>query len=238
MPTSTALSNTNRIFLLISYTIEMLKKNGIKNISIVTGYKHKEIEAEIAQHDIDIYYNPFYELVNSIGSLWFCAHKIQTDDDILILNADTFLEESFYETILKTAVSDTHPVLFIDSSRKDQADVKVTYCDTGNKTGSKIGNNTTNHNTILELDLYGKTIAAESMAESLDVAILPKSYTSDFFQRLLEMMEQKLFDTWWESVLVDYKDKTSVVVQDICGMFWSEIDFYEDYQRILDFISQ
>ena len=103
-------------------------------------------------------------------------------------------------------------------------------CKTGHKNTSDL------YEVGYELGLYGKTIEAESMAESLDIALLPKAYTADFFQRLLEMMEQKKFDTWWESVLVDYKDKTSVLVQDICGTFWSEIDFYEDYERICQFI--
>lgn len=204
---------------LIVYTIQTLKKNNVHDISVVTGYRHTEIEQAIQSYQVNIKYNPFYELMNSIGSLWFCADKLISNDDVLIFNADTFLDEEFYSSIINRPIDSQSPLLLIDSSRKDVADVKVTYT-----------NNT--------LTLYGKEIPEPCMAESVDIAIIPQANTSKFHAQLLAMMEHKKFDTWWESVLVDYIHITPIEVQDIAGVFWSEIDFYEDYEKICSYLQK
>ena len=205
---------------LIEYTITMLKKYGIQDISIVTGYHYQDIEKTTLPYHVQCIYNPFYYLVNSIGSLWFASNIIKhSQEDILILNADTFMEESLIKTLITQNNITDNPLLLVDSSIQEQADVKVTY-----------------HNNTLEL--YGKEIEKPSMAESLDVVIIPKSLTSTFHTQLQEMIENHQHDTWWESVLIENKDTVPITIQDIAGSFWREIDHIEDYHKICNFYSE
>ena len=55
---------------LIRRTVDMLKKEGF-NISICVGYKQNDIKKVLEGLDVNYYYNPFYDVTNSIASLWF-----------------------------------------------------------------------------------------------------------------------------------------------------------------------
>ncbi len=203
---------------LIVYTVEMLQKYGIHDITVVTGYRHVDVETVLTPYPfVSCLFNPFYYLVNSIGSLWFATAHM-SDADMLILNADTFMEEALIQGLLQQSISQSTPLLLVDSSRKDVADVGVRY-----QNG-------------LMTD-YGKEIA-DPLAESLDVAIIPEKLTSLFRHRIQEILERGQHDTWWESALADYSQSTPVGVQDVAGSFWREIDYIEDYKAICNFYCQ
>ena len=85
---------------LIEYTISILKKKNIEEIAVVTGYKHEIIEEMLSNQNIKMYYNPFYDVTNSIASSWFAKDFFNSDDDIIIMNADVFCEEAVYDTIM------------------------------------------------------------------------------------------------------------------------------------------
>ena len=77
--------------ILIHYTVSLLKKKGINDIGIVLGYQDDVIKKVLSdEKTIKFFYNPFYEITNSLASAWFARDFI--DDDMLIMNADVFLE--------------------------------------------------------------------------------------------------------------------------------------------------
>ena len=39
---------------------------------------------------------------------------------------------------------------------------------------------------------------------------------------------------WWENVLYEMTRERDVYVQDVGGRFWAEVDYIEDYERILE----
>lgn len=206
---------------LICYTIETLQALNITDISVVTGYLHEKIEQATQSYHVNCFFNPFYYLVNSIGSLWFAEQKISLHkpDDLLILNADTFMEQKIFAELVSAPTDQSYPLLLVDSFRHDKADVKVTY----------------HKNKLLE---YGKEISNKAMAESTDVFLIPKSKITQFRSQLQTLLEKKQHNTWWESTLVDFKNNLPIIVQDIAGQFWSEIDYYDDYQRICEFVKE
>lgn len=112
---------------LIQYTVEMLKKKGIHDIAIVTGYSHSAIEEVLSTNGIKFYYNPFFDVTNSIASCWFAKDFFSDDEDVLIMNADVFAEEKIYDRLIECK---KNPVLAFDSSRKEEADYKF-YCPNG-----------------------------------------------------------------------------------------------------------
>ena len=78
---------------LIEYTIELLKSRGIHDIGIVLGYRHEVIENILKDQNIKFYYNPFFDVTNSIASAWFAKGFFEDNDDLMIMNGDVFLEE-------------------------------------------------------------------------------------------------------------------------------------------------
>lgn len=109
---------------LIEYTIQELLKYDVDKMGMVLGYHSDEIKAILKKYDIKYYYNYFYDVTNSIASAWFAKEFM--DDDIVLMNADVYLEKDLIKEVFEEKKS---PVLFSDSSRKEEADYKFYYED-------------------------------------------------------------------------------------------------------------
>ena len=72
---------------LIEYNIKLLEKYGIKDIIIVTGYCCEVFEEFLKdKKQIRLIYNPFYEMVNVLGSFYMGMEALH--DDFIFLHAD------------------------------------------------------------------------------------------------------------------------------------------------------
>lgn len=189
---------------LILYTVKTLLAMGIEEISVIVGYRREEIEAALEYTPVKIYCNPFYYLTNSIGSIYFARQEFDGNSDLLIMNGDTFIERALYEAIFGSAAS---PLLIVDGSRKDVADVKV-HLEDGLVTH------------------YGKNISATVTAESTDIVKLNREHTVSYREMLERMIDERYHDKYWEDVLIAGREP--VKAMDTHGLFWGEIDFIED----------
>lgn len=84
---------------LIQYTVDLLKSRGIRDIGIVLGYKSQVIRDVLEGREVSFFYNPFYDVTNSIASAWF-ARDFLEGDDLLIMNGDVYLEDRLLDRIL------------------------------------------------------------------------------------------------------------------------------------------
>ena len=198
---------------LIGYTVKLLQRKKIERIGIVLGYQDTEIKEILKNYkNIEFFYNPFYEITNSLASAWFAKDFL--DDDMLIMNADVFMEEALLDDILETKLS---PVLFSDETRKEEADFKLFY-----------------KNGIL-MD-YGKELTGEKITgEYIGVAKITKDFLNIFKINLEKMIREKKYSVWWENILYDLIDRKKIYVKNIENKFWAEVDYIEDYERILKF---
>lgn len=197
---------------LIEYTISQLEARGIHEIGMILGYKSNVIEEILKDHNIKYYYNYFYDVTNSIASAWFARDFF--DDDLILLNADVFLEEKLIDEVFREEQS---PILFADSSRKEEADYKFYYEDN-------------------QLIKYGKELTGNDITgEYVGVAKLQKEFAEKYLTRMEEFIKDGKHNMWWEDVLYSFASERAVYIRDIKGMFWAEVDFIEDYERILEF---
>lgn len=198
---------TNKIY------SKFITKKGIEKIGIVLGYQDTEIKEILKDNkNIEFFYNPFYEITNSLASAWFAKDFL--DDDMLIMNADVFMEELLLDDILEAKLS---PVLFSDETRKEEADFKLFY-----KNGILID--------------YGKELTGEKITgEYIGVARFDKDFLDIFKTNLEKMVREKKYSTWWENVLYELIGKREIYIKDIENKFWAEVDYIEDYERILKF---
>ena len=101
-------------------------KKAVKNaILSLTEAKAQVIREVLADKGVSFFYNPFYDVTNSIASAWF-AKEFLMGDDLLIMNGDVYLEEKLLDRILAQGRS---PVMFADESRRETADYKFFYED-------------------------------------------------------------------------------------------------------------
>lgn len=197
---------------LIEYTVDLLHEKGIREIGIVLGYKAQAIRDALRGRDISFYFNPFYDVTNSIASAWFAKELIK-DDDLLIMNGDVYLEERLLDQILKETKS---PVMFADESRKETADYKFYYEDG-------------------ILKKYGKELEGDDISgEYIGIGRFSRQFLPEFLDRMELMINRQEHSVWWENVIYSMSGEQSVYVKDVAGQFWAEVDYIEDYERILE----
>lgn len=200
--------------ILIVHTIKQLIKRNITDIALVVGYHSQVIREVLKEYDIQYFENPFYDVTNSIASLWFARDYIKDFDDTLIMNGDVFIEDSLLDMIIHTKKS---PVMFADSSRKESADYKFKY-----------------ENGILQK--FGKELEGEDVSgEYIGIGKFNKEFLSVFYNRMLEMISHQDHDVWWENIVYSMVPQREIYVEEIQEKFWAEVDYIEDYERILKF---
>lgn len=197
---------------LIEYTVDLFHEKGIREIGIVLGYKAQAIRDVLSGKGISFYFNPFYDVTNSIASAWFAKEFIK-DDDLLIMNGDVYLEERLLDQILKETKS---PVMFADESRKETADYKFYYEDG-------------------ILKKYGKELEGDDITgEYIGIGRFSRQFLPEFLNRMETMINRQEHSVWWENVIYSMSGQQPVYVKDVAGQFWAEVDYIEDYERILE----
>jgi choline kinase len=201
---------------LIEYTLANLQKRYLNDVAIITGYCHKTIEDLAEKYNVKTFYNPFYDVTNSIASAYFGREFLKENDDYIIMNADVFLEEALFDYILQTEHS---PVLFADETRKAEADYKLYY-----------------ENNILMK--YGKELSGRDISgEYIGLALIKREDMPCFHSQLIKMIEEEQqYSVWWENVLYAQTTSKNIYVKDVRQLFWAEVDYIEDYERIRQFV--
>lgn len=200
---------------LIFRTIKQFKSRGVTDITIATGFKSEVIEGIVGELDVKVVRNPFYDVTNSIASVWFCRNEL--DGDCILMNGDVFLEDSLVDLIIEEK---SPRVLYCDSTRIEDADYRFNY---SNGVLNKFGK---------DLDV------SETTGEYVGVAKISSGFIDTFKAKLVSMVQEQSHGKWWEDVLYEMVGKRDIFVRDISGKFWAEIDYIEDYQRIRDWVSE
>lgn len=201
---------------LIRLTVEKLKKVGIESV-VCVGYEQEKVcNALEGLSYVKYCYNPFYDVTNSIASLWFAREEL--DDDMLILNADVYFTEPILELIL---ADERENVMAIDKTRTEVGDYFFSTTDNG---------------CIVK---YGKDLPLqERSCEYVGMAKIKRSFLPHFKRRMEEMIHSQQHQNWWENILYSFagKQERDIYTVDVEGLFWAEIDFFDDYERILNYI--
>ena len=201
---------------LIRHTVSMLKRNNI-DVAIVVGYKKELVMEALEGMDVQFYYNPFYKVTNSMGSLWFAQNFINLNEDLILGNADVFWGQDILDMLLE---DHRDAVMLSDASRVDVGDY---FFKTENE----------------RIVLYGKDLAREQRdCEYVGLAKLKAHFIGGFKKRVEQCIEDELYNLWWENVLYHYSMDYPVYALDVGNRFWGEIDYIEDYERILKHINE
>lgn len=193
----------------IERMIHLIKKyDSNAKIVAVTGFMHKKIESLIDDNNVTFVYNPFFEVTNSIASLWFAKDYLMDDDGVVLINGDIVMDESLVKDIVCSKPE--KPTVLLDSSIKKDGDYNVQV------NGNKV--------VVMSKGLD------EYTGEYAGIVRLDKNTLKDYYKELEQMIEDGLYDQWYEDVIVQmiFKNNYNVYFEDVANYDWTEIDCVSD----------
>lgn len=200
---------------LIRHSVELLQSKGLE-IVVCVGYQQDSIRRVLNGCEVTYYTNPFYDVTNSIASLWFAKEELI--EDCLIINADVF----FSNAILELVMNDNHQaVMLVDKSRRKTGDYFFSTTDNGC------------------IKKYGKDLPLQYRScEYVGLSKISKEFMPFFRERLEQLVSEFKHNLWWENTLYSFTDQEEypIYTKDVEGLFWSEIDYFDDYERILNYL--
>lgn len=200
---------------LIEHTVQMLLSRNIE-IHIIVGFNKEQIISCLKDYPVTFHYNAFYSVTNSMASLWFAKEELN-GDCIILGNADVFWEDNLLDVLLE---DNRDCVMLCDSSRVEQGDYLFKVVD----------------NKILE---YGKGMDSKrATAEYVGLAVLRNDMILQCKKKLEFLIDKQKCQDWWEQVLYSMIEERPIWVNDVNGKFWAEIDYIEDYERILKYVEE
>ena len=207
---------------ILEWQLENLLKSGVRSITIVTGFKSILVENLILNKykdlDIDCIYNPFYGVSDNLASCWLARENFC--DDFLIVNGDDVFEVALINKLIKSRNAPITVAVNIKAVY-DQEDMKVLF-------NSENG----------RLLRVGKDIeCSKANGEAIGIHLFRNKGVS-FFRRKVEdlMREEAALKMWYLSAINSLVNETEILVCDITGYRWSEIDFIEDLQKANDIV--
>lgn len=194
---------------LIRRSVMMLLEKNIQPI-VCVGYCKEKIYEALDGLNVTYYYNPFYNVTNSIASLWFARGELT--EDTIIMNGDVYIDDDILNLIIKTKKD---CALMVDTGRTVEGDYFL-----------KLENGF--------IRKYGKDLPLiDRTGEYVGIGKIKEKFLSEFLEKLDYLIGNQQHQLWWENILYSLVEEKNIDTIDIKGMFWSEIDYFDDYQRIL-----
>ena len=170
------------------------------NIVVVVGFMNQTIKSEL--QGVTFVDNPFFEVTNSIASLWFAKEYL--NNDVVLINGDIVMEEKLVKDIV--CVRADVPKVCIDSSIKSDGDYNVQV------NGSKI------------------LVMSKDLDEYAGVTRLDKESALKLKACVSNMVETGMYDQWYENALVQmiFNEDFQLYYDDIRDYKWTEVDCVSD----------
>jgi len=176
-------------------------------IVIVVGYLAEAVKKELGEENVTFVKNPFYEVTNSISSIWFARDYLEREN-VAIIHGDVV----FSDEILKgyvTAPTD-HPYVLVDSS--------VHY------PGA--------YNAVVR---DGQVLVMSKKLEQFDARYCCMTKLDPVSSRLLKqevdsMVDSNMYDQFVEDSLVQMImfHGFQLYAEDISGKAWAEVNGVDD----------
>lgn len=198
---------------LIEWQIEALKANGIRHISVVTGFRTQRVESHLtgmAGVEIETIFNPFFQVADNLGTCWIAREAM--DQDFIILNGDTIISD---EIVAKLIDGSRWPITVT-------VDVKASYDDDDMKV----------HREGDRLMSIGKRLGADvANAESIGMLAFRGVGPTSFRNQVEKMMRTpEGVERWYLRAIDMLAMEQEIGTVSIQGLEWAEVDFPQDVE--------
>lgn len=195
--------------------LDTLYAAGIKTATVVTGFNSEMVEAELSGRqkgpEVDVLFNPFFQVADNLGSCWMVKEKMH--DDFLIINGDTLFSPNIIKTILNAPKSNI-AVTIDQKTHYDGDDMKVTL------DGDR-------------LTAIGKTLTAdETNGESIGMLRFMGEGCKIFREEVKRLMRTSGGTKSWYLSAIHGLAQSGAEINTtlIKGFQWAELDTPEDYE--------
>ena len=176
-------------------------------IVVVVGYKADEVRAELDGENVHLVMNPFYEVTNSISSVWFARDYLEREN-VTIIHGDVVFSDEIVQNYL--TVPTEYPYVLGDSSCVRPGAYNIVAKDDQVLVMSKkLENFTAKYCCMTKLD----PVSSRLLKEEIDSMINSNMYDQYFEDSLVQMI---MFHDFQLSYV------------DIAGKKWSEVDTVDD----------
>lgn len=176
-------------------------------IVVVVGFKADEIKKELEGENVTFVMNPFYEVTNSISSVWFARDYLEREN-VVIVHGDVVYSEGIISEYL--TVPTDYPYVLVDSSYVSHGSYNiVAKQDQVLVMSKKLENFTARYCCMTKLD----PVSSRLLKEEIDSMINDNMYDQFFEDSLVQMI-----------MFHDFR----LFCMDIAGKKWSEVDSVDD----------
>lgn len=195
-----------------------IESESVTRVYIVVGYLQEMIDQAMApyrdQIEIELIYNPYFDVSNAMLSLW-CAHYVLEEDDFFISNGDNIYRVNLFDQM--SSGSREGIKLAVSFKREyDDDDMKVVLGD---------------DRAVLRVS---KTISStEAAADSVGLLMVKGSrQRAEFRQALLDAAkDREYFNAFWQQVFDFVVARgQSIQAHEVSHSDWAEIDFHPDVE--------
>lgn len=185
---------------------QICKYDNEAKITVVLGFMKEKIKEKLENKKINFIENPFYEVTNSIASLWFAKEYLT--EDTIILNSDIVVSDDLAKNIFGKKMEKT--AVLLDSSIKIQGDYNVQI----------------NNDNVIVMSKELK----EYYGEYVGVTLLKKIDIEIFKEEMKNMINSGFYDQWYENILVQliFNKDFKLKYIDVCEYEWTEVDEVND----------
>jgi len=186
-------------------SIRKVDKNA--EIVVVVGYKAGEIKAELDGENVKFVTNPFYEVTNSISSVWFARDYLEREN-VTIVHGDVVFSDDIVQQYM--TVPTDYPYVLGDSSCVRPGAYNIVAKDDQVLVMSK------------KLDVFNAKYCCMTKLDPVSARLLKEEIDS--------MINGNMYDQYFEDSLVQmimFHDFQLSYV-DIAGQKWSEVDTVDD----------
>jgi len=202
-----------------------INKTAVDKVVIVTGYLTEKIESKVQRYsmeyniDIQIIYNPFFDISNNLLSLWQARHEMESD--FIIINGDDIFNDSVLFGLLEHDKNELITMVIDRKETYDEDDMKL-IVENGRilEVSKKIPLNEANGESIGMIRVTGE--AKSIMVDTMERMVRNKKNMQVFYLAMI----QELIN---QGIVVGYYE--------ISSKDWAEIDFHPDLEDIRKKIS-
>lgn len=172
-------------------------------IVVVIGYKADDVKRELQDENVIFVMNPFYEVTNSISSLWFSRDYLEREN-VAIVHGDVVFSDEIVQSFL-VRPTDT-PYVLVDSSCVQSGEYNAVIRNGQVLVMSKrLENSSARYCCMTKLD----PVSARLVKEEINSMINANMYDQFFEDSLVQMIMFRDFQLF---------------SCDIAGQAWTEVD--------------
>ena len=183
------------------------KEDKYAEIVVVVGYKADEIKKELDGENVFFVTNPFYEVTNSISSIWFARDYLEREN-VTIVHGDVVFSDEIIKSFL--TVPTDFPYVLVDSGHISLGAYNVVIQDDQVLVMSK------------KLEKFNAKYCCMTKLDPVSSRLLKEEIDS--------MVNSNMYDQFFEDSLVQmimFHD-FQLFCKDIAGKKWAEVDTVDD----------